>query len=142
LIRGETGAFWECAAQIALRPVVSRLSAILACLLALLVASPLCCCAVEATKDREVSCCCGDPSGDKDPCHGCLCASDDPRGIPEPLVVPPQGLGHSLEGPPAAAATGSAWFSSVAREQPRWLPAMPWHAPPAERRARLVSRLL
>jgi hypothetical protein len=126
------GAFWECA------PPKSALSR----LLALLVASPLCCCEAQALEAPEHSCCCGDPSGEKEPCHRCLCASDDPREIPDPAVVPPQGLGISLAAPPASSAAEFARTSPVALEHPRWTPAPPWHAPPAERRARLVSRLL
>jgi hypothetical protein len=122
--------------------MVTRLSAILACLLALLVASPLCCCAVETMKEREASCCCGDPSGDDEPCHHCPCASDDPREIPDPLVIPPQGLGKSLECLPVVPVVGMRGIASREVERPRWTPSLPWHAPPAERRARLVSRTL
>jgi hypothetical protein len=143
LIRGARDASWECVGKNALLSVVSRISAILACLLALLVTSPLCCCAAEAAGEREAPCCCGDPAGEneKEPCHGCLCASDDPREIPDPAVVPPQGLGISLEAPPASVADLGR-LPSVELARPRWTPASPWHAPPAERRARLVSRLL
>jgi hypothetical protein len=143
LIRGAGDASWECVGKNALLSVVSRISAILACLLALLVASPLCCCAAEAAEEREAPCCCGDPAGEneKEPCHGCLCASDDPREIPDPAVVPPQGLGISLEAPPASVADLPR-IRSMDLARPRWTPASPWHAPPAERRARLVSRLL
>lgn len=122
--------------------MVSQVSAILACLLALLVASPLCCCAGQAVEEQEATCCCGDPSGEKEPCHRCLCASDDPREIPDPAVVPPTGLGMSLAVPPASSVAELARITPVALARPRWTPASPWHAPPAERRARLVSRLL
>ena len=122
--------------------MVSRISALFACLLALVVASPLCCCAGQAIKDREPSsCCCGDAGGDDEPCHRCPCASDDPREIPDPLVLP-QGAGAIFGCPPPAAGVETGHLPAPGYERPRWTPSPPWHAPPAERRARLVSRLL
>ena len=127
-----------------LSTVVSRFSAIFACLLALVVASPLCCCAAQPVAVEEASCCCcgGDgPEGQK-PEHRRPCASDDPREIPDPVLIPPQGSGLSLEGPPPSPAFGFPAFAAAAPEHPRWMPSLPWHAPPAERRARLMSRLI
>lgn len=123
--------------------VMSRLSAILACLLALVVASPLCCCAAEGMKAPE-SCCCGggESPENQDPGHRCLCASDDPREIPDSAVVPPQGLGNSLGCPPASPVMAFPGNASAGPDRPRWTPSLPWHAPPAQRRARLMSRLI
>lgn len=139
------GAFWECAVPKALPPVLSRLSAILACLLALLVASPLCCCAAKPVAVVESSkCCCGGGEGPEDqkPEHRCPCASDDPREIPDPALIPPQGSGLSLEGLTPTRVLPFPGSAATAPERPRWMPALPWHAPPAERRARLMSRLI
>ena len=138
------GAFWECALFKVLPTVVSRLSATLACLLALMVASPLCCCAAKSVAVEESACCCcgGDGPEEQQPEHRCPCASDDPREIPDPALIPPQGSGFSLEGLPAAPALAFPGFASAAQERPRWMPSRPWHAPPGERRARLMSRLL
>lgn len=122
--------------------MVSRISAIFACLLALVVASPLCCCAGQALQDRErSSCCCGDAGGEDEPCHRCPCASDDPREIPDPLVLPPV-AGVALGCPPPVGRWEPGPLAVPAAERPRWTPSLPWHAPPAERRAWLVSRLL
>jgi len=127
----------------ALSTVVSHFSAILACLLALVVASPLCCCAAKSAGVEEASCCCGgDGPEEQKPEHRCPCASDDPREIPDPARIPPQGSGLSLEGPPPSPAFGFPAFAAAAPERPRWMPSRPWHAPPAERRARLMSRLI
>ena len=120
---------------------MSRLSALFACLLALVVASPLCCCAGQALQERESSCCCAGDSGGDEPCHRCPCASDDPREIPDPLVLP-QTAGAFSACPPPAAGLVTGPLAVPATERPRWTPSLPWHAPPAERRARLVSRLL
>jgi hypothetical protein len=127
--------------------VVSRLSAILSailtCLLALLVASPLCCCAAERLQDQPSCCCGGDESPEnQEPCHRCLCASDDPREVPDPDLVPPPLSGAPLTCPPASTVTDFSGIAAADLHRPRWMPCLPWHAPPAERRARLVSRLL
>lgn len=124
--------------------MVSRLSTILACLLALVVASPLCCCAMNSVAVEETSCCCcgGDGPDEQKPEHHCPCASDDPREIPDPALIPPQGSGLSLEGVPPCPELAVPAFAAVVIERPRWMPSLPWHAPPAERRARLMSRLI
>ena len=121
---------------------MSRLATLFTCLLALLVASPLCCCAGELVKQESTdSCCCGGEGKEKQsPDHACLCANDDPREMPD-VALPNPGTGVALALQPA-----SVWLP-VAPEsgeslRPRWQPSIPWHAPPGERRARLVSRTL
>lgn len=121
---------------------MSRLATIFTCLLAFLVASPLCCCAAELTKKEEMgSCCCrGEGKEKKSPDHQCLCATDDPREMPDP-ILPHPGQGVTLALQPACI-----WLPVVAEKaanlRPRWQPSVPWHAPPGERRALLVSRTL
>jgi hypothetical protein len=122
---------------------VSRLATIFTCLLALLVASPLCCCAGEVAKQEEGSCCCcGEGKKEKkSPDHQCLCATDDPREAPDPVLPHPGQGGVSLALQPACV-----WLpvtvETDASLRPRWQPSVPWHAPPGERRALLVSRTL
>ena len=127
-----------------LSTVVSNFSAILACLLALVVASPLCCCAAKSVAVEEPACCCGggDGPGAPKPEHRCPCASDDPREIPDPALIPPPGSGASLEGLPPVELLAIPGFAVASQERPRWMPSRPWHAPPAERRARLMSWLI
>jgi hypothetical protein len=123
--------------------VVSRFSTFLICLLALLVASPLCCCAAERLQDQASCCCGGDdfPENEK-PCHGCHCASENPRELPDPDLAPVPWSGASLTCPPASTVTDFFGIAGADLHGPRWMPCLPWHAPPAERRARLMSRLL
>ena len=122
---------------------MSRFATIFTCLLALLVASPLCCCAGEVVKSGEKqSCCCGSSETEKNvPDHECHCAAGDPREMPDPLL--PVNSGH---GPGLALQPASLWLPLAAETdadlRPRWLPSVPWHAPPGERRALLVSRTL
>lgn len=119
---------------------------IFTCLLALLVASPLCCCAGEAfqAKQTKSCCCCGDTKEQKKkntPGEACLCNTQEPREAPDAVLPPQPGAGVAIICPPA-----SEWLplalESTLEFQPRWQPAVPWHAPPAERRALLVSRTL
>jgi len=125
---------------------MSRLASIFTCLLALLVASPLCCCAGEVVKqelakEKHSGCCGGEGKDKNSPDHDCHCATDDPREMPDPLLPanPPVTLNLALE--PA-----STWLPVAAETdanlRPRWQPSIPWHAPPGERRALLVSRTL
>ena len=124
---------------------VSRLASIFTCLLALLVASPLCCCAAEqmqARTEKESDCCCCGGEEDKEkPDHDCACASNDPREAPDAPLIPPSGPANSLSLEPA-----SIWLplalQSDADLRPEWVPSIPWHAPPSQRRALLVSRTL
>ena len=130
-----------------LRPltVVSRFASILTCLLALLIASPLCCCAAEQTaaKEEKKSCCCcgGEDDGKQAPDHRCACASDDPRESPDPLLPAPPAGTNALSLEPACIWLPVALQSDI-ELRPVWTPAVPWHAPPARRRALLVSRTL
>ena len=123
-----------------------RLASILTCLLALLVASPLCCCAAESlqAKQEKKSCCCcgGEDDGKQKPDHSCACASDEPREAPDDLpLIPPGGAAHALSLEPACI-----WLPLVLQSdadlRPGWVPSIPWHAPPSQRRALLVSRTL
>lgn len=122
---------------------MSRFATLFTCLLAFLVASPLCCCAGEAVKKEEKhSCCCGGGEKEKkSPDHDCQCASDDPREMPDPLVPANPGHGVSL-----TLQAACIWLpvapETDASLRPRWQPSVPWHAPPGERRALLVSRTL
>lgn len=124
---------------------MSRFATIFTCLLALLVASPLCCCAGEAfqVKQAKSCCCCGDAKEKKktSPGEACLCKTQEPREAPDAVLPPQPGTGIVIACPPA-----SEWLplalESTLEFQPRWQPAVPWHAPPAERRALLVSRTL
>ena len=122
---------------------MSRLATLFTCLLALLVASPLCCCAGEIAKTEAASscCCCGDgtqkeSSSDK----SCLCSTDDPREMPD-VALP-----HPSTGVALALQPGCVWLPVAVETgeslRPRWQPSIPWHAPPGERRALLVSRIL
>ncbi len=123
------------------RPM-SRLASIFTCLLALLVASPLCCCAGDLV-EREQSascCCCGEGEEKKSPDHACLCASDAPRELPD-AALPPSGAGMAVALQPAAVWLPVAAESGIGL-RPRWQPSVPWHAPPGVRRALLVSRIL
>jgi len=122
------------------RPM-SRLASIFTCLLALLVASPLCCCAGDILeKQQSASCCCGEGEEKKSPDHACLCASDVPRELPD-AALPPSGAGITLALQPAAVWLPVAAESGIGL-RPRWQPSVPWHAPPGVRRALLVSRIL
>jgi hypothetical protein len=124
---------------------VSRLASILTCFLALLVASPLCCCAAEQlqAKQENQSCCCcgGDDDNKQKPDHTCACASDDPREAPDAPLIPPPANGITLSLEPA-----SIWLPLALQSdldlRPEWVPSIPWHAPPSQRRALLVSRTL
>jgi hypothetical protein len=123
---------------------VSRLASIFTCLLALLVASPLCCCAAEqmrAQTEKKSCCCCGGEDDKQKPDHDCACASNDPREAPDAPLIPPPGPANSLSLEPA-----SIWLplalQSDADLRPEWVPSIPWHAPPSQRRALLVSRTL
>ena len=124
---------------------MSRLASILTCLLALLVASPLCCCAAEQiqAKQEKKSCCCcgGEDDGKQKPDHTCACASDDPREAPDPLLPAPPAAANVLSLEPA-----SIWLPLALQSEldlrPKWVPSIPWHAPPSQRRALLVSRTL
>ncbi len=124
---------------------MSRLASIFTCLLALLVASPLCCCAAESlqAKQEKNSCCCcgGEEDGKQKPDHTCACASDDPRELPDPLLPPPPVAANALSLEPACI-----WLPLVLQSdadlRPEWVPSIPWHAPPSQRRAVLVSRTL
>lgn len=120
------------------------LSAILACMLALVVASPLCCCAAGQVAAGESSCCGGvaDASGEQDNGHHCPCASEDPREIPGPALNRSKGPGPFAAAPLALPDPVAATFAAAPRVLPNRAPAVPWHAPPAERRARLMIRLI
>jgi hypothetical protein len=121
---------------------MSLLASILACLLALLAASPACCGPAVAV---EVACCCcsgGDSPDEPADGHRCPCVADDPADAPEPAVLPPPGGGGAAVPAPAATTVAVPWFHPGNDVRPRWTPARPWHAPPSERRARLVLRTL
>ena len=121
---------------------MSRLASIFTCLLALLVASPLCCCAAakETVKEEESSCCCSGDGKKKEQQHECACAvKKEPREKAPDVVLP--SLPAMLAPQPAAV-----WLPVVLQGElelrPEWVPAIPWHAPPSLRRAMLVSRTL
>lgn len=123
---------------------MSRFASILTCLLALLVASPLCCCAAEKLAPQEDSCCCcagGKEKDKKAPHAACLCAKDSPRELPD-VAIPP----HPENGIALACQPASVWLpvspESGADLRPVWVPSVPWHAPPSQKRALLVSRTL
>jgi hypothetical protein len=121
---------------------VSRLASIFTCLLALLVASPLCCCAAEKAKQEESSCCCCGSGKKKEQKHdGCACAVNKVPREKMPDVALPAHPEVTLAPQPAAI-----WLPVVLQPEgelrPEWVPAIPWHAPPALRRALLVSRTL
>jgi hypothetical protein len=120
---------------------MSLASIILACLLALVASSPACCCAVEPAA-AESSCCGGEPVVGTVLDLDCGCADEAPAEVPAPDLLP-----AVAGGPPdlsAEASPRSALRCPRAGDfaRPRWRPSCPWHAPPAERRARLVRRTL
>jgi len=120
--------------------IVSRLASIFTCLLALLVASPLCCCAAAKEVVKEESCCCYGSGKKKEQKHECACATNkEPREKAPDAVLP--SLPVVLAPQPAAV-----WLPVVLQGdlelRPEWVPAIPWHAPPSLRRAMLVSRTL
>ncbi|MCW1913241.1 hypothetical protein OJ996_06645 [Luteolibacter sp. GHJ8] len=124
---------------------MSRLASIFTCLLALLVASPLCCCAAELRQEqgeKSFDCCCGGGKNDKQkPDHDCACAKNDPRESPDVPLIPPPHAASQLSFEPA-----SVWLPLALQSDldlsPAWVPSVPWHAPPSLRRALLVSRTL
>lgn len=121
---------------------MSLLASILAYLLALLAVSPACCGPAGAA---EAACCCGSGGDSPDApadCHRCPCVADEPADAPEPAVLPPPGGGGAMVPAPAATTAPVTRFRPENGDRPRWTPSRPWHAPPAERRARLVLRTL
>ena len=119
---------------------MSHFASIFTCLLALLVASPLCCCAAEMAQQEESACCCGSGKKKEQKHESCACATKEPREKMPDVAIP----AHpelTLSPQPAAI-----WLPVVLLAEgelrPEWVPAIPWHAPPALRRAMLVSRTL
>jgi len=138
---------------------VKSLSTLIACLLALLVASPLCCCAAEkeastpvtASAPAEETCCCCHheqsskeeaPKKSQSPEKSCLCASKQPKQSPDPLADLPAPAVQYLILPPL-------WLALLPLPEPA--PVIepftrqdfpPWLPPPSERRALLVSRVI
>lgn len=128
----------ECLEAFRLLDTVSRFASIFTCLLALLVASPLCCCAAAKTIVAEESCCCS--GGGKEKKHdACACPTQEPRETPDVVLPPHQDLTLSTE-------AAGFWMPVVLESdldlRPEWVPSIPWHAPPSQRRALLVSRTL
>ncbi|WP_035610407.1 hypothetical protein [Haloferula sp. BvORR071] len=122
---------------------MSRLASIFTCLLALLVASPLCCCAGEVAKQAESSssCCCGSGKKKEQKHDDCSCATNK-----EPREKAPDAVLPALPVVALAPQPAELWLPVVLQGdlelRPEWVPAIPWHAPPAQRRAMLVSRTL
>ena len=122
--------------------ILSRLASIFTCLLALLVASPLCCCAAakERVKEESSSCCCHGSGKKKEDKHECACATTkEPRE-----KIPDVALPHPpvMLAPQAAAIWLPVALQGDLELRPEWVPAIPWHAPPSLRRNLLVSRTL
>ena len=109
---------------------VNRLAAIFICFLAVLMTGPVNARAVTGSCEKAGSCCyCGDgvlPGT-------CVCAADEGAEVPGIAL-----LDHSritpLAPPPGFDLIEAISLSEITA---RWYPALPWHAPPAERRARL-----
>lgn len=124
---------------------MSRLASIFSCLLALLVASPLCCCAAAKAPVKEESsssCCCGGGGKKKEQKRDdCACAVNKEPREKSPDAALPATPEVMLAPQPAAL-----WLPVVLQGdlelRPEWVPAIPWHAPPDVRRAMLVSRTL
>ncbi len=124
---------------------MSRLASIFTCLLALLVASPLCCCAAakEVVKEdsSSSSCCCGGGKKKEQKHEDCACAVNKVPREKMPDAAVPATPDVMLAPQPAAL-----WLPVVLHGdfelRPEWVPAIPWHAPPDVRRALLVSRTL
>lgn len=120
----------------------------MACLLALLVGSPLCCCAVPLPVEQAHSscCCCSGEGQDAKPKpkpaqkESCLCASKAPRDLPKAMLPP--GPAPELALAPLQVIYVPAPVALDLDYRPNWQPGRPWHAPPSQRRALLVSRLL
>jgi hypothetical protein len=116
-------------------------SIILACLLAFVATGSACCCAVEPASDAG-SCCGGGPAEESSWDRHCGCAEHSPGELPAPDLLPALAGGPpDLSAVPAPRAAFRHARAAV-EAGPRWTPARPWHAPPAERRARLVRRTL
>jgi len=116
-------------------------SIILACLLAFVATSPACCCAVEPAA-AESSCCGGGAADGISLDRDCGCADEAPGEVPAPDLLPavaggPPDLSAEVTPRPALRRSRAGDFA-----RPRWRPSCPWHAPPSERRARLVRRTL
>ena len=109
---------------------VNRLAAIFTCFLACLMSGPVEARAVTASCEEAGSCCC---CGDGALPSPCVCAADEGVEVPGIAI-----LGHSritpLAPPPGFDLAEATPFSEISA---RWHPSLPWHAPPAERRARL-----
>jgi hypothetical protein len=114
--------------------VVMRVLAFLACFLATLLLgfAELRLHPTDPCEEAD-SCCCSEPAT-VDPC---VCGEELGSDFPE---IAAGGLSH-LAAPPAGA-LGIGELAPLAELAPRWHPALPWHAPPEERRARLAVWIL
>jgi len=61
---------------------------IIAVLLALVLASPLCCCASGVREAAETPCCASSQQPDDRPSHDCVCESAEPRDAAKILDLP------------------------------------------------------
>ena len=64
---------------------------IIAALLALVIASPLCCCAMTRMHEGKVPSCCSMAGGGKSPAKSpaaCLCAAKQPKDLSKEILVP------------------------------------------------------
>ena len=109
---------------------VNRLAAILICFLAILMTGPVEARTVAASCEEAGSCCC---CGDGVLPAPCVCAVDESAEVPE-IALPGRSRIAPLAPPPGLDLIEAIPHSEITA---RWYPALPWHAPPAERRARL-----
>ena len=83
--------------------------------------------------DKGACCCCDDSAA----LAPCFCEDDSEFEFPEMAIVGGVALAHPVLGD---------FFVQEARPLvtllPRWHPALPWHAPPNEKRARLCVWVL